>query len=212
LVQRYFGDVPRGPEARPVQEGGSALEREVVVRKTDDVPHQKVWLAWHSPAIFAPGDAELDITAALLSDGKESRLHRALVRETQVARDVSAYQASSLLGSLFIVEATAAEGHTSDEVVAEADRVLRELAAGGPTAEEVEVAVANWEAGFYRALQTIAEKANRLNLYSTFAGDPGYLGRDLAEYRDATAASVHEALGTWLATDRRVVLHVAPEE
>jgi hypothetical protein len=32
---------------------------------------------WHSPAMFAPGDADLDLAAQILGGGKSSRLYKA---------------------------------------------------------------------------------------------------------------------------------------
>jgi predicted Zn-dependent peptidase len=51
-------------------------------------------MAWHSPAMFAAGDAEADLLADLLANGKTSRLYRTLVYDERVALDVSAFQHS----------------------------------------------------------------------------------------------------------------------
>ena len=167
-------------------------------------------MAWLTPALFQPGDAEMDILAAILSDGKDSLLYRRLVRELKIARDVDAYQYSTRLQGQFIIEATAAEGHTTDELVAEIDKILAELQRTGPDPEAVEVARINYEAGFFDGLQSIAAKANRLNSYNIMAGDPGYIDEDLARYRALTPAGV-KAAAERLRPDARVVLHVTPE-
>ena len=59
LVEKYFGDIPSGPQPEPILSVDPVvLDTETVIRKTDDVPHDKVWLAWHSPALYAARDAE----------------------------------------------------------------------------------------------------------------------------------------------------------
>ena len=176
------------------------------MRETDDVPVGKVWIAWHTPAIFAPGDAELDILSSVLTDGKDSRLTKALVRETQVAKDVRAYQ-----GSLYVIEETASAGHSTDEVVAEVDRVLANLHQTGISDDEVAVAKVNWEAAFLQGLENISSKADLLGMYNTRAGDPGYISKDMARYLAVDTAGVKGALDTWLVPER-VVLHVLPKE
>ena len=60
--------------------------------------------------MFAPDDAELDLLADVLANGKTSRLYRALVYERRIATDVAAYQNSRELGSFFQLVATAAAG------------------------------------------------------------------------------------------------------
>ena len=65
---------------------------------------------WHSPAMFAADDAELDLAADLLAHGKTSRLYKSLVYERQIATDVSAYQHSREMSGLFQIACTAAPG------------------------------------------------------------------------------------------------------
>jgi len=212
LVDRYFGPIPAGPKPAHINPAPVVpLETEQVIRKTDHVPLAKVWISWRSPAIFQSGDADLDILSSVLTDGKDSRLYSDLVRDKQIAKDISAYQASASLASVYTIEATAAPGHSTDEIVAEVDRVLGELRASGPTAEEVDVTRLNWEANFYQGISTIARKADILGMYNTRTGDPGYIGKDLARYMAVTPASVQAALNTWLQPGHRVVLHVLPE-
>ena len=82
----------------------------------------------------------------------------------------------------------------------------------GPTADEVAVAVTNWKVGFWHSLESIAGKADRLNAYAVQAGDPGFIGQDLARYEAVTAEGVHAVVEKWLPPDRRLVLHVVPGE
>ena len=56
---------------------------------TDDVKLPRVYLAWHSPALYTAEDAALDVLSSILTDGKTSRLYQPLVYEQKVAKDVS---------------------------------------------------------------------------------------------------------------------------
>ena len=58
----------------------------------------RLYMAWHSPALFADDDAELDLVADVLAGGKTSRLYRALVYEQRIATEVAASQNSRELG------------------------------------------------------------------------------------------------------------------
>jgi zinc protease len=210
LVEQYFGPIPRGEQPVPVSAASAKLTGETIIRKTDDVPHQKVWVAWHTPGLFAEGDADFDVLSSVLTDGKESRLYKHLVHDLQIAKDVNAFQSSSLLGSIFIVTATAATGHTTDEVVAELDKVLAEVAQTGPSDGEVAIAKTNWEARFFGDLLSISSKANQLNQYYVQTGSPDYIGQDLARYQGVSTESVHAAQKRWITADR-LILHIGPE-
>ena len=210
LVEKYFGDIPRGADTTPVLDKPASLSEETVVRKEDKVPHAKVWMAWLTPKLYAEGDAEMDIVSSLLTDGKDSRLYKHLVHDKQIAKDVQAFQYSARLQSQFIIEATASEGHTTDELVAEIDDLVADLREKGPTEDEVSVAKTNYEVRFYQSLRTISRKADMLSSYNTVTGDPDFIGKDLQRYLDLDVTRVHEAAKAWLPADKRVVLHVTP--
>ena len=109
MAERYFGFLPppaadAKPSQPPVPLPLPKLDK--VIRETieDQVEMTKIIIAFHSPAHFEPGDAELDIFASVLSSGKTSRLYKSLVYEKALAQSVSATQESSVLSSIFTVE------------------------------------------------------------------------------------------------------------
>ena len=209
LVQATFGDVARGADPTQAAADAVTLDAEVVVRKEKTVPLAKVWMAWHTPPFLTDEDAALDVVASALSDGKDSRLYRTLVTDKQIARDIAAYQGSARLGSAFVIQATAADGHTTDELVAAVDEVLAELLEDGVTQAEVDLARTNWEAIYFDQLQTVARKADLLAMYETWKGDPGWMSQDLARYASVTAESA-TAQARAAFVPNRVVLHITP--
>jgi zinc protease len=214
LAERYFGDIPAGPAAAPVvAHVGDRPAGEVRLVLEDRVELPRLYLAWHSPALFAEGDAELDLVADLLASGKTSRLYRALVYEQRVATEVAASQNSRELGSFFQIVATAAPGRPLADVERAIARELAAFAERGPTPAELERSLAQAEAHFLFRLQTVGGfggKSDQLNAYNTFLGDPGFFERDLQRYRDATRDSLRLAASTHLLTSKRVVLSVVP--
>lgn len=212
LAAEYFGEIPRGERPAPVTAGGE-LRREQRIVLEDRVELPRVYMAWHSPAMFAEGDAEMDLVGDLLANGKTSRLYRTLVYERRIALDVSAFQGSRELGSFFLLVATAAAGQPLSDIVAAIDQEIERVAERGPTPAEMERGVAQAEAHFMYRLQTVGGfggKSDQLNAYNVFRGDPGFFGHDLERYRSATDDSVRAAVARWLAFDRRVVLSVVP--
>jgi zinc protease len=212
LVTQMFGGVPAGGLAlQGAAPAPATLTEQVVIRKQDAVPVQKVWIAWHSPAFFAAGDAELDLLANLLGDGKQSRLYAALVHDQQIAKDISARQSSNQYGSVFYIQATAAKGHDTDEIVEAVDTILEELRQTPPSEDELAIGRIQFERDFIYRVGTIAGRSAKLQSYNHFVGDPGYIASDLARYQHVTVEGVHQAMQRWLPADRRVVLHVVPE-
>jgi zinc protease len=214
LADEYFSEIAAGekparvtvPKTSPPSE-----DRKLVLEDRVELP--RLYMAWHSPALFANGDAELDLVAEVLSSGKTSRLYRALVYEQRIATEVAASQNSRELGSFFQIVATAAPGRTLAEVERAISKELAAFLAKGPTGAELERCLAQAEAHFLFRLQTVGGfggKSDQLNAYNTFLGDPGYFTQDLDRYRTATTERLREAAVEHLKPSNRIVLSVVP--
>ena len=214
LADEYFSEVPRGEKPGPVDVVPPQPPGEDVKLVLEDrVELPRLYMAWHSPALFADGDAELDLVAEVLASGKTSRLYRALVYEQRIATEIAASQNSRELGSFFQIVATAAPGRTLAEVERAIMKEIAVLFERGPTPLELERCLAQAEAHFLFRLQTVGGfggKSDQLNAYNVFLGDPGYFERDLIRYRTATAAHLRAAAIKDLQPSARVVLSVVP--
>src|SRR5687767_26282 len=147
LVEKYFGTLKRGPAVPPIKAETPAItaERRRVVPARVQLP--RVSIAWLTPSIYKPGDAEGDIVGTILGGGRSSRLFKKLVYEQQIAQNVSASQYSLILGSVFQINATARPGRTAEELEKAIDQELATLRTQGPSAAEIEQARNTIETG-----------------------------------------------------------------
>jgi len=212
LVARLFGTIPR--DAAPVHAAAEPVKLDGVKRftTTDKVQFGRLTMVWHSPALFAPGDAELDLAAAVLSSGKTSRLYKRLVYEDELATSVRAYQRSNTLGSLFTVEVTARQGVSLDDIEVAVDEVLAEFLSGGPTDEELARHKAAYEYRMLNGLQSVLRKADQLNRYNHYFGEPDSFAADLDRYRNATADGIREMAAAVMDPEARLIMKVLPED
>jgi predicted Zn-dependent peptidase len=210
LVDRYFAWQPRREPPQRVRPPRVTLAADVAVSLTDRVQLPRLRLVWHAPALFAPGDADLDLAAHVLGGGKSSRLYKSLVFERRIAQDVFAYQGSQVYGSLFHVGATAKPGHDMPEIQAAVDAEIARLASDGPTDEELTRARNSHLADFYKSLDYLQTRADLLNHYQHVLGEPGGVARDVARYEQATAASVRDAFAAAVGA-KRLALQTLPE-
>src|SRR5882762_2079203 len=90
LVEKYFGSLKRGADVpKPsVKTPPITMERRAVVKDRIELP--RVYMAWLTSPIYAPGDADADIASGVLGGGQSSRLYKTLVYDKQIAQDVSA--------------------------------------------------------------------------------------------------------------------------
>ena len=214
-VEYWFGDVKAGAPVAPLTVPPATLstvKRETV---TDQVQLPRIYLAWPSPALYAKGDADLDLVSGVLTSGKNARLYKRLVYDMQLAQDVTAQQVSSQYGSLYVVIVTARPSADTPaaalaKITGIVDEELQKLRNAPPESREVERVKNGIEASFLDQIETVENKADRLNGYFTATGNPNYFAQDLARYRALQPRDVQEAVKQWLPTDKRIELSFVP--
>lgn len=209
-VERYFGDIPAGgeierPDPAPVQ-----LDGPTMLLLEDRVQLPRLYLTWHSPAAFEEGDADLSMLGVVLAGGRSSRLYERLVREEQLAQFVNAGQSSRELSGQFSIIVQARPGVELTRVMEIVDEEIARILEEPPTAREIEGARNNIQASFIRRMQTTLGRADVLNSYNTFTGDPGFIERDYSRYDAVTPRSVADVARRYLG-EGRVVLSVVPQ-
>ncbi len=213
LAERWFGGLPAGPRVPEVVVPGEGLARSAALTLEDDVGLARLYLVWRGPPQYTGADATMELLAAVLTEGKASRLHRRLVYEERVAQDVSAFQHGGEVDGSFFVVVTAKPDGALGPLEDAVDEELRRVAEEGARPEELERALAQVEAAFVESLERVGGfggKADRLNEYAVFTGDPAYLGRDLARYRAVDLDDLRDAARRWLVEPFRVTLSVVP--
>jgi zinc protease len=210
LVEKYFGSFKKGPDVPPVKVTTPPIteERRLVVKDRIEMP--RVYMAWIAPPIYTDGDAAADITSNLLGGDKVSRLYKSLVYEKQIAQDVSAWNYSYSLGSVFGIQATAAPNHTLEELEKAIDAELETLRTTPPSASELAGAKRTIERSIMFSLERnggFGGIADRINAYNHHKKTPDFLQQDVERYRKHTPESIKEFAATYLRKDSRVVVY-----
>ncbi len=214
LAGQCFEEIPPGPAPVAVAPPDlPAMSSSKSLCLEDRVELPRIYLAWPTPPLFGPGDADLDLLSDVLAGGKSSRLHRALLHDRQLATDVAAGQESREIAGLFTIAATAAPGATLTDIESVVADEIDRLAVDGPSEDELVRAGARVESGFAHRRQSVGGfggKADQLNAYNVYVGTPGYFAADLERYTRAGIADVRAAAATHLASAARVALSVVP--
>ena len=179
------------------------------------MPQERVYVVWPTPRVLqrrrgaarprlAPPDRR-----TRLAPEQGARLRQAALHERQLLQR----QSNEIAGE-FIVIATARPGASLAEIEKTIGDEIARLAKAGPTAEELSRAQAKQEYDFVTGLEGIGGfggKADLLNTYNTFLGDPGKLEADVLRYRHVTAADVQRVAAKWLDNRNRLLVRFHPE-
>jgi len=210
-VNRYFGNIPRGPQmpARPVVPAVT-VPRDTFLVLEDRVVLPRLFEVWETGRIFAPDDAPLDVLADVLAGDKNSRLYKRLVFDMQVAQDVSAFNNSTKLDGNFNIIVTPKPGQTPAKMAELVKEEIDKIVKDGVTPRELARALNSRRAAFLDEIASVLGKSDRLAEYNYFAGTPDYIRQDAARYDQVTAADVQRVAAQYL-TKPKVVLTVVPQ-
>ncbi len=214
LVRKYFGPIPAGPPLSRPRVNIPDLSSTRILTATDNVPNARLYLVYPSAEMYSPDEAPLDLAAALLGAGKSSILHRRLVRDLQLASDVSVRNSASEISGEFHIVVTAKPGASLKEIREVVDRELAAFAKSGPDTKQLSAEKARMESRFLSSLERLGGfggVGDRLCRYNTFLGDPDYFQKDYQRFGNASATDVKHAFGRWIDGAHRLEIEVHPE-
>ncbi len=201
LVEKYFGAIARGPVNDPAQAGVPTLAEPVRKTFKDQVAATSVTRYWAVEGLTGKDRIALDVGASILGGLASSRLDKVLVRDEQLAVNVSAGNSSFQRIGILSVSATAKDGVDIATLEARMDAVVNQLIAEGPTEDEVRRAVTSNLGRTIRGLEQVggfSGKAQTLAEGAVLAGDPKFYAHEFATLAKLTPAEVKAAMATWM--------------
>jgi predicted Zn-dependent peptidase len=211
LIERWFGSFPRSQKPRPVVVPAPAIRStEVTITNDDFAKLRRITFTWHSPAQLAEGDAELDVAANALSQEGPGRLYKALVYDRPLAQNVVAFQNGASFSGIFTVSVTLRSEGSIDEVKRIVAEEIARLGKEPLPAKNIARVVASVEAQTIRNLETFLGRADVLQSYNHYLGDPDRTTWDLDRYRTTTAEKIRAAAARYLVPDRMATVITIP--
>lgn len=205
LVENYFGSIPAGtpvPEVTAIEPPQRGQKRVNV--EFDAEPRLSV--AFHKPTLPARDDYVFDVIDHILSQGRTSRLYRALVLEQQLATSVTSFGAPGYrYPNLFVINAVPRYPHTVTEVEKALYAELQRLATE-PVSEELLDQMRNrLRVDHLRYLQSNGGLARMLTFYQSVSGEWRYLIDYEEQIASITAEDILRVASTYLVPGNRTV-------
>jgi predicted Zn-dependent peptidase len=198
LVQKWFGSFPASQKPASVKVPAPPAKPATISVDDTFAKLKQVSYTWHSPANFAEGDAELDIVANALGAEGRGRLYKALVHDKQLAQSVRVGQSGSQFSGQFSVSVTLRTGADIDAVKKIVFDELARVTKENLSDKEIRRFVTATEASAVYRLEGLNARAETLQSYNHYLGDPGKLSWDLDRYRTTTADKIRATAAKWI--------------
>ena len=167
-------------------------------------------IVYKAPPRLTAEDDALQVLGTVLSSGRSSRFFQKIVREQQLAPNVSAGRDGAVGPGLFRVIGTVTPGKTPEAleaaVLAEIERIKNE-----PIADwELEKARNNAKRAVVAGLTSSLQRATQLADFAASFGDANLINQRVERLMKVTAADVQRAAKTYLTAENRTVVVTVP--
>ena len=211
-VQKFFESIPSQAPPSPVvvDEPVQTAEKRLTVE--DGLARlPRIDMVYHIPQSLTPDHDALTVLANVLSGGRSSRLYENVVRQQQLATNVSAMADESRGPSLFRVIALVAPGKAVADVEKALTAELEKVKTGTIEAWELDKARNSMRASYVRNLGTTVGRAVLISQLAVYFGDPGLINTRPDRIANLTAADIQRVASRYLTTQNRTVVITAPK-
>ncbi|QSX34781.1 insulinase family protein [Shewanella avicenniae] len=211
-VNKYFGEIPRGPEVKPLAKPLVTLDSTRYVSFEDNVHLPLVRIGFPTVYMRHADEAPLDVLASILGGSKNSILYKNLVKDGYAVQASASHGCSELACQMSIFALT---NPAKGAALAPIEKIIRdsinEFETRGVTDEDIEKVKTEIRAQTIFGLQSVRGKVTSLASNETFTGEPNQVEFDLKRYGAVTKADVMRVYNQYIKGKPSVVLSVVPK-
>jgi zinc protease len=211
-VDKYFGDIPAGPEVVKAKPTLVRLTEDRYITLEDNVhlPLLQITI----PTVYAhhPDEPALDLLADVIGGGKNSLFYKNMVKDGIAVQASASHPCSELACEFsFMALASPDRDATLDDLKALIEQTLKQLESNPVDDDELAGTKAQIEASVIYGLQSVQGRVSTLAYNQTFLGTPDHVEQDIARYNKVTSADVMRVYEKYIKSGHGVYLSVVPK-
>lgn len=212
FIEKYFMDIPKGtkeiPRPTAVEPVKTAEVRDTIY---DNIQLPAVVMGYHTPAQGTPDYYALKMLTTLLSEGKSSRMQKAIVDKLQKAVYVGAFPFSLEDPGLALVFGISNMGvdpsDLEESMNNQFDKVKKEII----TDSEFQKLRIQIESEIVSDNTKMVGIAENLANYHVYFKDANLINTELSRFMEVTPQDIQKAAQKYLTKENRVVLYYLPK-
>jgi predicted Zn-dependent peptidase len=206
VIEKYFGKIPASPQPPPIRTKEPVQNSERLVTLHEKA--QPLFLeGYHRPDYRDPDDVVYDAITDLMSNGRTSRLFRALVRDKKIAADSEGFSGfpGQKYPNLFAFYAVPTPGHTTKELAEAIHAEIERVKTQDITDEELKMIKTRAKADLIRSLGDNEGLAQALAIYQARYGDWRELFRQVDKIDKVSKADIRRVSNKIFTPENRTV-------
>ena len=212
LVKKWFGEIPSGPEVKPLNPKPVTLINNKSLYFEDNFAKlPELRMVYPTVENYHKDSYALSILGQLLSGSKKAPLYNVIVEEEKLAPNISSYNNSSELAGEFVFRVRANENVDLDSVKVAINKGLERFENNGVNEKDLKRIKAEQETNLYRGVSTVLNKAFQLVQDNEFIGEPSYITQKAKLTNEVTAEDVMRVYNKYLKNKKYVMTSVVPK-
>ena len=212
LIEKYFGEIPRGPAVESRQPRPGVLsENKSLFHEDSFAKVPRLTMVWPTVGQFHPDSLVLDVLSEYLSDGKRAPLNEVLIDEQKLTSSVSTFNYGKELAGEFYLFVDANAGGDLDELMPAVETAFRRFEENGIAQADLDRIKAGYEVNFHNRLQSALGKAIELGQYNALSGDPDRINRNIQDLKAMTTTDVLRVYNAYLKDRPYIATSFVPE-
>ncbi|MDR4505195.1 MAG: insulinase family protein [Candidatus Scalindua sp.] len=212
LVQKWFGEIRKGPDVEPIKPMPVHLEKSKILYFEDNFATlPELHMEFPSVEEYHEDTYALGILGNLLGGSRRSPLYKIIVKERKLAPSISAYQSSSEIAGKFVFRVRADSDKDLDEVKAAIEEGLQRFEEEGFTDNELVKIKAKLETDLIQSVETVLDKAFTLIQDNEFKGDPGYIVEAARKTQSVTREDIMRVYQKYIKGKNYVMTNLVPK-
>ncbi len=212
LVEKYFGDIPRGPEVEPLKLAPVTLDTDRYVSYYDkNIRFPALLVTYPTVPRFDPDEPALDCLGEILGTGKGSYFYKSFV-ETRKAIQSSVFHSTDELAGEFTMFVLPFPGKSLADFETEMRQALADFEKNGVKDEDIQKFKARYESNTINGLATVSGKVSQIAAYETYTHNPNFLQEELKRYQAVTKEDVIRVYEKYIKGKSAIIQSVLADE
>lgn len=212
LVERWFGEIKRGPEVEPMQPMLVNLDKNISLYYEDAFAKlPELNMVFPTVQNYHKDSYALQILAELLAANKTAPFYKVIVEEKKLAPNVFIDQSSKEIAGDFTIRIRANAGVDLNNVYDAVQESFARFEADGIKESDLERIKAGIETRFYNANTSVLNKAFSLAQYNEYAGDPSFIEKDNEMSKKVTIDDVMYVYNKYIKGKKYVMTSFVPK-
>ena len=211
-VKKYFDEIPRGENIPELIKQPAVLNASKKLYYEDNFARApRLTMAWPGVPEYHKDSYALNVLTQYLSSGKKAPLDKILVQDEQLTSFVGMGEYNSEISGQIQLSVTAFDQIDLNDVVKAIQKGFTNFEKNGISEADLNRIKAGQETNFYSGLSSVLGKGAQLTQYEMFAGDAGFITKDVENILAVTPDDVMRVYNTYIKDKNYIATSFVPK-